>query len=244
MKQISGFNLLCLPCAGASASMYLRWNRLLPDWLNVIPLELPGRGTRLDQPSIKDFSSQVDGLLDDYQALLQPPFAIFGHSMGGLLAYGMAQAMAAKQLPMPSTLLLSACSAPHRFDPSRFPNPQNREALIADLRRLGGTPEALFHSPELLDMTLDILAADYQLLKGISAQTKDAVAIPIEILAGREDELDLSTLLAWQDCTTEETTFRQFDGGHFYIQTQEAQVLAYISQLLSPYATEARALAY
>lgn len=224
--------------------MYLRWNRLLPDWLNVIPLELPGRGTRLEQPSIKDFNSQVDGLLDDYQALLQSPFAIFGHSMGGLLAYGMAQAMAAKQLPMPTTLLLSACSAPHKFEPSRFPDPQNREALIADLRRLGGTPEALFHSPELLGMTLDILAADYQLLKGISVQAKTEVAIPIEILAGREDELELSTLRAWQDCTTKETTFRAFDGGHFYIQTQEAKVLAYISQLLSPYATRAKALAY
>ena len=236
----SGFNLLCLPCAGASASMYIRWNRLLPDWINVIPLELPGRGARLDQTPVDDFASQIDGLLSDYQAHFTSPFAIFGHSMGALLAYGMTQAMVAKQMPLPARLLLSACSAPHKFDPTRFPDPQDRQALIADLKRLGGTPDALFDSPELLAMTLDILAADYQLLRGFSANTAEQLPIPINVLAGREDELDLSTIAAWQECSSKETSLTQFDGDHFYIQAHEAQLLTYISQCLSAHVTKAQ----
>lgn len=48
-------SLLCLPCAGASATMYLRWRRLLPKWIQVVPVELPGRGGRLAEALVEDF---------------------------------------------------------------------------------------------------------------------------------------------------------------------------------------------
>jgi len=213
--------------------MYMRWNRFLPEWLNVVPLELPGRGPRLDQAPVEDFTAQVQGLLSDYQQFFQQPFAFFGHSMGALLAYGMTRAMVAKRLPLPCALLLSACSAPHKFDPARFPDTGDREAMIADLRRQGGTPEALFASPDLLEMTLDILGADYRLLQGFSAQKATPLPIPIQVLAGKEDDISPSALTAWQDCTTREMALCEFDGGHFFIQEQQSRVLAHIGRVLS-----------
>ena len=81
-------SLLCLPCAGASATMYLRWRRLLPRWIEVVPVELPGRGQRLGEDFVEDFDSLVARLCAEQDAALRGNFALFGHSMGALLAWG------------------------------------------------------------------------------------------------------------------------------------------------------------
>ncbi|MFB8830317.1 thioesterase II family protein [Azotobacter sp. CWF10] len=84
-------DLLVLPCAGASATMYLRWRRLLPSWVRLVPVELPGRGARLGEPCIEDFERLVAQLCDEQAGAMDGRCALLGHSMGALLAYGIAQ---------------------------------------------------------------------------------------------------------------------------------------------------------
>jgi len=74
--------LFCLPCAGASATMYLRWRRSLPN-LKVIPLELPGGGVRSSEPLVEDFNILVNQLYEELSPSMPKGYAIFGHSMGG-----------------------------------------------------------------------------------------------------------------------------------------------------------------
>ena len=99
-------SLLCLPCAGASATMYLRWRRLLPRWIEVVPLELPGRGSRLGEDFVEDFDALVSLLCSEHEAALRGNFALFGHSMGALLAWGIAQRLRATGRPLPRALLV------------------------------------------------------------------------------------------------------------------------------------------
>lgn len=82
--------LLTIPCAGASATMYLRWRRHLPSSVQLVPLEPPGRGARLGQSFIERFDGLVSWLCQTWQAELQDRYVLFGHSMGALLAWGMA----------------------------------------------------------------------------------------------------------------------------------------------------------
>lgn len=222
--------------------MYLRWSRFLPKWINLIPLELPGRGTRLHETPLEDFNALVQTILDDYQEYMQQPFAFFGHSMGALLAYGISQALVAKNhtskyVVLPEIILLSACPSPDKCDPNRFPNTHDRDALITHLREQGGTVEALFDSPELLDMTLNILAADYRLLQGF--QYKQALPLPLfmQVLYGKSDDIHLENLLSWQYYSHKEITLHEFNGGHFYIQDQQSIVLDHIIKALLPYAS-------
>jgi surfactin synthase thioesterase subunit len=233
-------SLLCLPCAGASATMYLRWRRLLPRWIEVVPVELPGRGGRLGERFVEDFDSLVAQLCAEHDAAMRGNFALFGHSMGALLAWGIAQRLHGKRKPLPRALLVSGSAAPSQRDPERFVDMNDDQALVADLRKQGGTPEELFDSPELLRMTLDTLAADYRVCQGFVHAGQAPLPVPLHVFAGRQDDVEPWRVEAWAGETVHGAhgahdgfTLDWFEGGHFFIRQHETQVLAALAQRLA-----------
>ncbi|TFZ33552.1 thioesterase, partial [Pseudomonas syringae] len=96
--QVS-LTLFCLPYSGASAMFSSPWRRKLPEWLNVRPLALPGRGLRMDQPLPTDLLQLAHHLAAEISAQLATPPAVFGHSPGGLLALEPAPALRVPVLP-------------------------------------------------------------------------------------------------------------------------------------------------
>ncbi|RUR71208.1 alpha/beta fold hydrolase [Variovorax guangxiensis] len=244
-------SLLCLPCAGASATMYLRWRRRLPHWIEVVPMELPGRGSRLGEDFVEDFESLVSLLCAEHDAALRGNFALFGHSMGALLAWGVAQRLRADGRPLPRALLVSGSAAPSQRDPDRFVDMNDDAALVGDLRRQGGTPEELFDSPELLRMTLDTLAADYRVCESFAHAGNAPLPLPLHAFSGRQDDIEPWRMEAWSAETSRAGfTLDWFDGGHFFIRQQEARVLEALVQRLAGlaagaevHAPRARALA-
>ncbi|WP_136069053.1 thioesterase II family protein [Modicisalibacter radicis] len=233
--QAEPLTLFCLPCAGASATMYLRWKARLPSWIEVQPVELPGRGTRLAEPCVEDFERLVSRLCSEppAQGGMGPRYALFGHSMGALLAYGMVQRLRAAGAPLPRALLASGSPAPARRDTQGLPGKHDDAALIADLRRQGGTPEEVFANPELLRITLDTLGADYRVCESFGYRESAPLNIPVHVLAGRDDAIDPAFMAAWQQETGAEFSLDWFDGGHFFIRQQERQVLSAIERILS-----------
>lgn len=224
----SPINVLVLPCAGASATMYLRWRPSLPDWIRLIPVELPGRGARLSEPCVTDFAQLVGQLCEEQAQAMRQPYALFGHSMGALLAYGIAVRQRSLARPLPSILFASASPAPSRQDPKRFAGKNNDAALIADLRTQGGTPEEVFASPELLRLTLDILGADYRLCESLAYTATEPLPIPIHVFAGLQDSIAVERLEAWRDETKSAFSLTWFEGQHFFIRAQEHKVLTRI----------------
>ncbi|WP_343606362.1 alpha/beta fold hydrolase [Roseateles sp.] len=235
--------LLCLPCAGASATMYLRWRRLLPRWIAITPVELPGRGGRLGERFVEDFDALADQLCEELAPRLAPatPFALFGHSMGALLAHGLAQRLRERGGRMPLALIASGSAAPSRRDTARLQRVIGDEAaLVADLRRQGGTPEEVFANAELLRLTLDVLGADYRVCASYRHEPRAPLPVPLHVLAGRQDEIAPERLAAWSAESTLPMTLDWFDGGHFFVRQQEGAVLAALARHLS--AASARAV--
>lgn len=225
-RVATSVSLLCLPCAGASATMYLRWRRLLPQWVRIVPVELPGRGSRLSQPALRDFDALAARICAEQAEAMQGRFALFGHSMGALLAYGVACRLRATGRTLPMALLASGSAAPSRRDPARFANKTDDASLIADLRRQGGTPEAVFASPELLRITLDVLAADYRVCDSFRHAGEPPLPMPLHVFAGRDDDIEPARIAAWSAEAGAGFTLDDFDGGHFFLREQEGTFLA------------------
>jgi surfactin synthase thioesterase subunit len=225
--------LLCLPCAGASASMYLRWRRYLPSWVRIVPVELPGRGARMSEAFVEDFDALVARICIEQVDVLRGDFALFGHSMGALLAHGVVRRLQALRRPLPRALLVSGCAAPSRRDPERFAGGEDDAALTAELRKQGGTPEAVFASDELMRITLETLRADRRVCRShIQAIGEPPLPLPVRVFAGRQDDIEASAMTAWSRETADVFTLDWFDGGHFFLRHHETAFLAALARRL------------
>ncbi|WP_306150365.1 thioesterase II family protein [Pseudomonas sp. 43A] len=224
-RKIQHVNLLALPCAGASANMYLRWRRLLPDWISLVPVELPGRGSRLSEPFIKNFDRLVEQICEEQAPKMRERYALFGHSMGALLAHAIVQRQRQLGNVEPNTVFASASPAPSRFFRERFVDKNNDAALIKDLRRLGGTPEAIFGNDELLRMTLDTLGADYRICESFQYQFSEPYSMPLHVFGGKADDIAAERIEAWRKEAGGEFTLDWFEGNHFFINQHEHQVV-------------------
>jgi len=218
--------LFCLPYSGASAMVYARWKRQLPGWIEVCPVELPGRGRRFAENLQTDLRALASQLADEIAARLDQPYAIFGHSLGGLLAFELAHALRERGLPMPQALFASAASAPARRDSHReLAQEQSDAQLIERMRRLGGTPEAVFADQEMLRLTLPVMRADFLLCGRYDYRRRAPLACPIHVFGGKADRLSVGSLSAWQDETSAGFSLEMLDGGHFFLNTGEARLL-------------------
>ncbi|MDA8457074.1 alpha/beta fold hydrolase [Acidovorax sp. GBBC 3334] len=236
MARDAALPLVCLPCAGASATMYLRWRRGLPAGVEVAPAELPGRGARMGEPFAKSYGDLVEQLAEPcLRAADGRPFVLFGHSMGALLAYGVARHLQTYSGVEPAALIVSACAAPLARSAERYAEPLDDGRLLTDLRDQGGTPEAVFAEPELLRITLDVLRADYRVCYSFERdQEVRPLSCPIHVFAGRNDRIHHSELLAWAHETRGPATTDWFDGGHFYLRDREPAFLSTLEQRLRP----------
>lgn len=225
-------SLLCLPCGGASATIYARWRLLLPRWVRLVPVELPGRGARAAEPFSCNIHELVEQLCLEHEHVLQTPYALFGHSMGGLIAYLMARHLQQQRKRLPSMMFASASPAPSTRA-WRFAPRDSDEALLHDLHRYGGTPDDVLESPEMLRFALDALAADYVLCNSFEYQVAAQLPVPLRVFAGRDDEIRQEQLAAWRKETTASFALHWFSGGHFYLRPQEKTVVRLIEQQLA-----------
>ncbi|EJN01798.1 thioesterase II family protein [Herbaspirillum sp. YR522] len=227
--------LFCIPCAGGSASLYFPWGAALGPNVDLRVLELPGRGRRIGEPLLQDYAQLAALLARELScavAGIDTPYAIFGHSMGGLLAQGVARRLAACQVRAPSALLVSACAAPaaRQWSPPDDSDP----ALVASLRRQGGTADEVFDCPELMALVLPVLRADYRVCTSFQPEP-GPLRLPVHVFGGVDDAVPAAALQAWQHESTAAVTVDWFAGGHFYLQSQQQALMDRIAHYLARY---------
>lgn len=229
MSAFNSLRLFCLPYSGASAMVYSRWRRTLPQWLEVHPLELPGRGVRMSEPLQTDIRQLAAQLAHEISRQLRQnpgqPYALFGHSLGGLLGYELAHALLALQVPPPLCLFTSATAGPARRDVSEYRQAKTDAELIERLRTLQGTSESVLADRDLMELMLPILRADFLLCGSFEYQQRDPLPMPIHVFGGKQDSVQVEELLDWQDETTVGFSLDMFEGHHFFLQSQEAPLL-------------------
>jgi surfactin synthase thioesterase subunit len=231
---VTKLTLLCLPYSGASAMVYSRWRRQLPPWLQLQPVELPGRGARYDEPLQTDMRALALQLAREHKPSLHGPYALFGHSLGALLACEMAHAFRALGAAEPVALFASGTAAPSmRSDYDRgFAEPQSDEQLIDQLRTFQGTSEDVLANQELMSLTLPILRADFMLCGRFRPMQRPLLKCPVHVLGGKEDKATTEQLIGWSQETQGSFSVDMMTGGHFFIHEHEAKVLRIIKNHL------------
>src|SRR5262245_6371590 len=131
--------LYCLPYAGSSASVYVRWKRQLPSWIEVLPVELPGRGRLMREPPALTLATLLERIAPQVSPEPGRPFAIFGHSLGALIAFELARLLEARGRS-PAVVFTSGTCSPTTRDRERFAALKTDDELRAELLRLDGTP--------------------------------------------------------------------------------------------------------
>jgi surfactin synthase thioesterase subunit len=220
--------LICLPFAGGTAATYREWGALLPGWIDVCAVELPGHGARLGEPPATNMEGLVASITEDLRPLLDMPVVIFGHSLGARIGFAMAA-----RLTLTVGLIVSASPAPD-LPPRHFRSSLSTEALISALRLLGGTPQQVLADRELMEVFLPIIRADMGILERGLAPRETRVACPILALASREDrEVTFEDAAAWASFTKAEFRLTEMKGNHFYLQPQKDAVLDEVRSALS-----------
>lgn len=218
--------LFCFPFAGGSASAYHSWFRLAPPRLHLCGVEYPGRGIRLEEDPYLSVPALVRHLADLLEPMLDEPYALFGHSMGGLVAFELTRLLRARGVPAPEHLYISATAAPGR-PLERASLYQATDAEVFDeLRALGGTPPELLADRELMAMAVRTLRADYTALGTYEFRPAAPLDVPTTVFGGRADAVvPPAELRGWLSQTTAGCRLRFFPGDHFFLYPAAAEIL-------------------
>ena len=228
--------LFCLPHAGAGTAIYNTWKRFLPPSVELCSIQIPGREARIAEPSYTDCARLIAEATAALSGYMDKPYAIFGHSMGALLAFDLARSLRSAGYPTPSCLFVSGRDATHipiKHEPIHTKS--DEDFLAALSLRYGGLPKEVLEMPELMEVYLPILRADMTLLETHQYEALAPLDCPIVALYGADDpNVSPESLDAWREHTTAGFEAVRFEGNHFYLTgPSRSALLEYLSERLS-----------
>jgi medium-chain acyl-[acyl-carrier-protein] hydrolase len=230
----AGLRLFCFAHAGGGPSFFRAWRQALAPAVDVRPVLLPGRESRVRELPYRRMEQLLDPLCAALVPYLDRPYALFGHSMGSIVGYEVARRLTTAGVRAPSCVLVSGRRAPavaaRRRKFSVLPDPE----FLAAINALNGTPPEVLRQPQLLQLLLPTLRADFELVESYQPVPGPPLGCPLTAYMGLDDpEVNPSELLAWHTETSTEFTLRTFPGDHFYLRAGRPDVLSAIRQDLS-----------
>jgi medium-chain acyl-[acyl-carrier-protein] hydrolase len=225
--------LFCLPYAGGSAFVYNSWFKSLPPQVEVCPVQLPGRGGRILEKPFTQMEPLVGAVAHALRPLFDKPFAFFGHSMGAAIGFEVTRLLRREGAPLPVHLFVSGRSAPQLRKPQRHAYRLPEAEFIEELRRLKGTPAEVLEHPELMQVVMPLVRADFEVIQTYTAADEPPLDVPLTAFGGLMDEdVSREDLEAWGAQTTHAFTSRMLPGDHFYLTTNQHLLLPLLSQEL------------
>lgn len=222
--------LFCFPYAGGGPSAFRRWIAHFPQDVECCLVQLPGKESRVLEPPVRRMEGLVDAIHSAIEPLLDRPFAFFGHSMGGKVSFELARKLRREGGPRPLKLFISATRAPSVPDPDPPVGHLPDHDFVAEIQvRYDAIPKDVLENPELLELVLPGLRADFEVMETHVSSEEPPLDVPITCIGGREDHrVGDAGLAAWAEETGADFELRMFQGDHFYIQGNEAEFLPYI----------------
>ncbi|WP_399088103.1 thioesterase II family protein [Streptomyces sp. BBFR2] len=225
--------LVCLPCAGGGAAAFRGWPAALPDDVEVVAVRLPGRENRTAQAPYDRWPPLVAALGAALAEEVAPPYALFGHSLGAMLAYELT--VTPGPAPLPERLILAGCRAPDvpLLVPAVHDLPD--AAFAEGLRRMAGTPEEVLRNPALLALLTPMLRADLRLAETWPPAGARPLPLAPTLFGAADDPMaPPSAVAGWRRHAPPGVRAHQLPGGHFFPQEHAARFLRLLAGELRP----------
>ncbi|MBF6328236.1 type I polyketide synthase [Nocardia transvalensis] len=235
--------VFALPFLGGGASVFTPWPNHLPDNVDVVGIQYPGRENRIDEVPIDSMPEFVAELADAMLPYLDRSFVVYGHSMGGLLAYELTKYLEQQFAEVPMKLVIGGWPAPplveryvrslknidNLLDMDREP-----DSRVLEVLRDNGLFSQHFDDESAVKSLMPAVRADLKMLGMYRFDDGVALRAPITVLHGSEDPLfTVDQLQGWEQLTVGRFSLTTVPGGHLFIQNASAQVMRTIAQELS-----------
>jgi external thioesterase TEII len=227
-------NLVCLPFAGGNKYSYRPLFTESSAVFNTSTLEYPGRGTRI----FEDLTSDIDKLVNDLFNQLKPilskgNYALYGHSLGGLLTYLLAVKIRENKAELPKHIFITGASGPSA--PSRLIKKFHlypQKEFIDEIIILGGMPDEILQDNAMLEFLEPILRNDFKVSETYVHKPAEPLNIPFTVITGIDEDLTAEEVLLWQNESIPAVDFIQLEGDHFFIMHHKDFVINTISEKL------------
>ncbi|MBN1646468.1 MAG: thioesterase [Spirochaetales bacterium] len=221
--------------AGSTSSFFHRWKSFFPENFNLLPVELAGRGKRIDEPFYTDFDQAVRDLsLKINPHVSSGSFALYGHSLGSWMAYECALYLEKRFRKNPMHLFLSGRMPPHKAGDEKRYSGVSDEEFIEDLKAIGGTPEEIIKSEDFRNFFFPIIKSDYLLLETYAEKDIEPIDTDISFLfADGDKSLDRDAVREWGRYTSCNMTVHDFEGDHFFIHQKVPEIARLMIETLS-----------
>ena len=211
--------LLVFPHAGAGASAYRQFSKVLSRTFDVVVFQYPGRQDRAAEAPLATLPEIAAGAFAEFSASAHSrtaPIVAFGHSMGAMVAFEFVRLAEAAGIAV-DQLNVSACVAPSQAAAKPSHPTEDDEKLLNHLLALQGTHSGVLADRDLMRLTFPVVKADFRAFDAYSCGDGVKLAAPIHAMGGDQDPyVTLADLYGWGTHTgTLKVTM--FDGGHFYL---------------------------
>lgn len=214
--------------------MFNNWKKYLDRDIELRALELSGRGKRIYDPLYENIEEAVEDVykMIDHELNLAP-FGFFGHSMGCIIAYELAQKLRKMGRHAPSFVFFAGRGAPH------MPRPEDKElchTLPQDefkekILEMGGTSPEFFEHEELLQVLMPMLRQDFQIAETYSGSGEiHPLDYDINVMIGKEEDITAELAHGWKDHTRKMCTLYYIEGGHFFLNENTQRVVDIVNR--------------
>lgn len=226
--------LFCLPYAGGSEAIYYKWRRYLHPLIELYPVQLKGRGKRYDESLYDTFEEAVDDIFINIKDKISTEdYAIYGHSMGSLLAYELYYKIKMEKLKIPKHIFFSGYRAPSIIKKEEKIYMLPDYEFLQKIIELGGTPQELVNNNELLKMFLPIIRSDFKILDNYNFKKRDAkILCDVSVINGKQDSINLQEILAWKNHVCKGFRVYNLEGNHFFINDNIEKISNFINNTL------------
>ena len=224
--------LFCFSYAGGSAEFYRLWQPLLSGTVTVCPVELPGHGRRIAEPYVASIAGAAQEIARIAADAAAGPFFLFGHSLGSVMAYETAKVLEERGTP-PEALIVSGRFPPHLESGRHRLHEATEEVLVAELQRLGGTPDEVLRDQNVRDVLLPIVRDDFRLMETHDGRLRGMLSCPVHACCGEDDpDATPASPERWADVTSGPSSVAWFPGDHFYIRESSAALARRIAAIV------------